>query len=116
MIAFESVMEFDSWSIAFKRQTQMIQEENAALRSTINLEQSQLLLNNDSSILNESTILAANNIPRNLVNDDDSKSLIQVGNLARKIKRPPRAISNILQNTFLSQQDLQSAKQRLQEL
>ena len=75
LIAFESLMEFDTWSLAFKRQTQMIQEENAALRGSTVGEIPQNIL--DNSILNESTILANGNITqlKNIVNDDDSKSL-----------------------------------------
>jgi hypothetical protein len=34
LIAFESLMEFDTWSLAFKRQSQMIQEENPAHRES----------------------------------------------------------------------------------
>lgn len=75
LIAFESLMEFDTWSLAFKRQTQLIQEENAALRGSIVGEVPQNIL--DNSILNESTIIANGNISqlKNMVNDEDSKSL-----------------------------------------
>lgn len=53
-------MEFDTWSLAFKRQTQMIQEESAALRES----QASVVGENilDNSILNESTIMANGNI------------------------------------------------------
>lgn len=85
LIAFESLMEFDTWSLAFKRQTQMIQEENAALRgSQVVSEIPQNIL--DNSILNESTIMANGNISqlKNIVNDEDSKSFLQVGSVARR--------------------------------
>jgi hypothetical protein len=61
LIAFESLMEFDTWSLAFKRQTQMIQEESAALReSQVSIVGGENIL--DNSILNESTIMANGNI------------------------------------------------------
>jgi hypothetical protein len=59
LIAFESLMEFDTWSLAFKRQTQMIQEESAALRESQVVVGENIL---DNSILNESTIMANGNI------------------------------------------------------
>ncbi len=34
LIAFTSLIEFDNWSLAFKRQSQMIQEENPAHRES----------------------------------------------------------------------------------
>ncbi len=68
-------MEFDTWSMAFKRQNQIIQEENGTVRGTTIGEVPKNIL--DNSILNESIILANGNISqfKNIVNDDDSKSL-----------------------------------------
>jgi hypothetical protein len=97
LIAFESLMEFDTWSLAFKRQSQMIQEENAALReSQVAGDIPSHIL--DNSVLNESTILATGNISqlKNVVNDEDSKSLAQVGAIARR-----KVTSNTHQTTVL---------------
>jgi hypothetical protein len=68
-------MEFDTWSMAFKRQNQIIQEENGIFRGSTMGEVPKNIL--DNSILNESIILANGNISqlKNIVNDDDSRSL-----------------------------------------
>jgi hypothetical protein len=52
----------------------------------------------DNSVLNESTILATGNISqlKNVVNDEDSKSLAQVGAIARR-----KVASNTHQTTVL---------------
>ena len=101
-MAFESVLEFDKWTLGFKRQQQLNQMITESLRGSV-VEPSQ-----SNMMLNESMSMAANINAGGPIKvlDDDLKSIAPQAPKP-KVPRFPTSFGN--------DQDISSAKKRLQE-
>ena len=96
-MVFESVIEFDKWTMGFKRQQQFIRD--GGNRSS--------MIESGNMMLNESMSMAQKNAGPIKVLDDDLRSLAP---------QAPKPKISKFPTSFASDKDIQDAKKRLSDL